>query len=247
LILRPDGDAVLAIGQASHAWLSGQLARSWGNDRVAAPEPLEEVVLGALQHDVGMAEWDLRPARHPESGLPVPFFALDRTTHLALWSAAPTKLLTQSRYAALLVSLHGTGLYERFPPRTDDPAIARAVATYMEEQRALQDALAAQVGATPEDRARNQELLAAWDLLSLALCQDKPDARAIVAGETYTLTRVASESYTMDPWPFAPDALTVTAEGRRLDAAGYPDAAALHAALDAAPVVALRFALNARR
>ena len=66
MILRPDGDGLLAIGQASHAWLSGQLARAW----VPRPEPFEEVCLGALQHDVGMAEWDLDPQRHPDTGLP---------------------------------------------------------------------------------------------------------------------------------------------------------------------------------
>ena len=69
MILRPDGDggSVVAIGQASHAWLSGQLARAWGNDAFAAPAPREEVVLGALQHDIGMADWDRdagAPTRH---------------------------------------------------------------------------------------------------------------------------------------------------------------------------------------
>src|SRR4051794_8780276 len=136
MILRPDGDdgAVVAIGQASHAWLAGQLARAWGNERFAAPVPREEVVLGALQHDIGMAGWDLRPERHPDTGLPRQFFEMDRRTHLALWTEAPQHVLTQSRYAALLVSLHGTGLYERFPPKTDDPAVARAVVDYLEGQ-----------------------------------------------------------------------------------------------------------------
>ena len=31
MLLREDGGAVLAIGQTSHAWISGQLARAWGN------------------------------------------------------------------------------------------------------------------------------------------------------------------------------------------------------------------------
>jgi hypothetical protein len=159
VILRPDGDhAVVAIGQASHAWVSGQLARAWGNDRFPAPAPFEEVCLGAEQHDVGMAEWDLAPARNPATGLPAQFFEMERRTHLRLWTDAPRRLLTQSRYAALLTSLHGTGLYERFPPRTDDPEIARAVAAYLTGQKALQGALAAQVGAPPTELRRNQAL-----------------------------------------------------------------------------------------
>src|SRR6185312_9496068 len=63
VLLRTDSRGVLAIGQPSHAWISGQLARIWGNARFGAVEPYEEVCLGAEQHDVGMADWDLAPAR----------------------------------------------------------------------------------------------------------------------------------------------------------------------------------------
>lgn len=240
MILRPDGDGLLAIGQASHAWLSGQLARAW----TPRPEPFEEVCLGALQHDIGMAEWDLRPQRHPETGLPVQFYELDRRTHLALWTAAPTKVLSQSRYAALLVSLHGTGLYERFPPKTDDPEIAHAVEEYLTGQRALQEALAAELGASAEELTRNQALLALWDGLSLALCQ----ARLPYATQSVTLDRApeGGETYSLDPWPFGADRATfeVRVEGRRLERAPYPDEAALHAALDRAPVLTVRLVLR---
>jgi Protein of unknown function (DUF3891) len=257
VILRPDGDAVLAIGQASHAWLSGQLARAWGNDRFPVPAPFEEVCLGALQHDIGMAEWDLRPERHPGSGLPRQFFELDRRTHLALWTDAPTRVLSQSRYAALLVSLHGTGLYERFPPRTDDPEIARAVAEYLDGQRALQAQLAAEVGATQEELAHNQALLAVWDGLSLALCRDQAphtvdgftldrvDASALPSrGQTPQRKCHERDVFTLDPWPLNTDHLTVRVEGRRLADAPYADEPELHAALDRAPVLTVGLVLH---
>ncbi|MET0603157.1 MAG: DUF3891 family protein [Baekduia sp.] len=259
MILRRDGDAVLAIGQASHAWLSGQLARAWGNARFPVAAPFEEVCLGALQHDIGMAEWDLRPERHPDTGLPRQFFELDRRTHLALWTAAPTRVLSQSRYAALLVSLHGTGLYERFPPNTDDPEIARAVADYLDGQRALQARLAAEVGATPEELARNQALLAIWDGLSLALCRDQAphvidgftlDRAGAVAvpprGQTPKRKCYERDAFTLDPWPFTSDRLNVRVEGRLLTAAPYPDEPALHAALDRAPVLTVGLDLRPR-
>jgi hypothetical protein len=250
VILRPDGEAVVAIGQASHAWLSGQLARAWGNDRFPAPSPWEEVCLGAEQHDVGMALWDLTPERHPDTGLPRQFFELDRRTHLALWSAAPERVLTQSRYAALLVSLHGTGLYDRFPPRTDDPAIAQAVADYRAGQHALQQRLAAEVGASPEDLRRNQALLAAWDDLSLALCRRQAprvvrDVPGAAGPEAITLA-AAGDHWTLDPWPLAVETLLVQAEGRRLEGPS-PDEAALHAALDRAPVQTVRIVLRPAR
>jgi len=247
VLLRPDGDAVLAIGQASHAWLSGQLARAWGNDRFPAPSPWEEVCLGAEQHDVGMALWDLTPERHPRTGLPLQFFELDRRTHLALWAAAPQHVLTQSRYAALLVSLHGTGLYDRFPPRTDDPEIAQAVADYRAGQRVLQERLAREVGATPQELARNQALLAVWDDLSLALCHDRTphEVRGVPAADGAVTLRLAGggDHVTLDPWPLALDALEVRAEGRRL-AGPAADEPALHAALERAPVQTVRIVLR---
>lgn len=238
MILRPDGDGLLAIGQASHAWLSGQLARAW----VPRPEPFEEVCLGALQHDVGMAEWDLDPQRHPGTGAPVQFFELDRRTHLALWTAAPRKVLTQSRYAALLVSLHGTGLYERFPPKTGDPEIARAVEAYMNDQRAFQRELAAELGASDEELKRNQALLALWDGLSLALCQARLpyEAGGFALRPAATAAHAAGtpETHVLDPWPFGEDrdALEVRVEGRRL---ARPDAD-----LATAPALTLRLVLT---
>ncbi|HEY6758188.1 MAG TPA: DUF3891 family protein [Baekduia sp.] len=260
MILRPigDGPGVVAIGQASHAWLSGQLARAWGNDRFAAPEPREEVILGALQHDVGMAAWDLRPERHPDTGLPRQFFELDRRTHLALWAAAPARVMTQSRYAALLVSLHGTGLYERFPPRSDDPEILRATAEYRDGQRALQERLAAELGVGPDELARNRALVAVWDDVSLAICRGErgphavPGAPATAHGAggvhvPLTLTSGAEpDTYSLDPWPFATASVEVRAEGRRLDGPA-PDDDALHAALGRAPVLTMTFRLDAPR
>jgi hypothetical protein len=259
VILRPDGDggAVVAIGQASHAWLSAQLARAWGNGAFAAPAPREEVILGALQHDVGMAGWDRAPERNPETGLPRQFFELDRRTHLRLWTDAPGHVLTQSRYAALLVSLHGTGLYRRFPPRTEDPEVLAAVEAYVNGERALQDELAAQLGAPPEELLRNQALVAVLDDLSLAICRavrephTTPPAPTTSTGDgtphvqlTLFATDAQAESYILDPWPFAAPRLEVRAEGRALDGPA-PDDGALQRALDAAPVRIVKVTLDA--
>jgi hypothetical protein len=41
----------IAITQPMHAWVSGQLARAWGNERFGTVEPSEEVCLGAEQHE----------------------------------------------------------------------------------------------------------------------------------------------------------------------------------------------------
>jgi uncharacterized protein DUF3891 len=233
VLLREEGDDVICIGQASHAWVSGQLARAW-----ADVEPREEVCLAAEQHDVGMAQWDLAPALNPETGRPQSFMQMPLQVHLALWTAAPQRLFTQSRYAALLVSMHGTALYEmRDLDRMSDEE-ADAVRAYVAAQRALQGRLATEVGASDEELRRNQRLIWTWDWLSLALCLDWAPASL----DDLTL----HEDGVLDPWPFAHDEVEVRCEGRRL-AGRYDDEAALHAALAKAPHVELRFALSPAR
>jgi hypothetical protein len=129
MLLRRDRHGLLAIGQASHAWLSGQLARAWGNERFGEVAPREEVCLAACQHDTGMAAWDLEPARDPDSGLPRDFMHMDLDVHLELWRQGPRRLVRQCRYAALLVSMHGARLYEwrlrQRPDRGEPPDSAR--------------------------------------------------------------------------------------------------------------------------
>ena len=149
LLREHSGDAVLAIGQPAHAWLSGQLARAWGNAAFGAVEPRDEVCLAADQHDVGMAMHDLAPRLDPATGLPHPFNAMPFPLHLELWEMAPRRLLTQSRYAALLVSMHGEALYRMRDLGRMAPEEAARVRAYLAGQQALQAELAAALGADP--------------------------------------------------------------------------------------------------
>src|SRR5207302_8520114 len=111
LVRARDGGA-LAIGQLSHSWLSGQLARAWGNDRFPPPQPREDVILGAEQHGTGWALFDLEPKLNSETGLPRGFLELSAEEHLAIWRGAPDRLVSQSLHAAHVVSMHGSSLSE---------------------------------------------------------------------------------------------------------------------------------------
>ena len=111
MLVRTEDSGTLLIGQPSHAWISGQLARAWGNPAFGPVKPFEEVCLAAEQHDIGMAEWDLTPTFNPETGLPHSFIEMPISAHLPLWREAPRRLLRQSRYATLLTSMHGVRLY----------------------------------------------------------------------------------------------------------------------------------------
>ena len=228
----------MAIGQPSHAWLSGQLARAWGNDGVAPPDPFEEVCLAAEQHDVGMAEWDLRPSLNAETGLPHSFMEMPLDVHLSLWSAAAGKLVRQSAYAALLVSMHGTALYEMRDLDRMEPQDADAVRGFLADRRAEQDALLAGLGLDRDAVARNQGLVWTWDFMSLALCLDWPPAD----GPGVRMEPAGDRCVSVDPWPFAGEWLSVRCEGRRLEG-GYASEAELHEALERAPVVELSWML----
>jgi hypothetical protein len=250
VLLREEGDAVIVIGQASHAWVSGQLARAWGNDAFPSPRPPEEVWLAALQHDIGMSEWDRHPSLNPQTGLPDSFMEMPLATHIELWRAAPAKLETQSRYAALLVSLHGTALYQRRDLDSLAPAEAELVRGFLKDSRRWQAAVGEALGLPRDELERNQRLLATWDGLSLALClpwpdhtlRDVPGARGPA---DIALSATGAQSFTLSPWPFSTETVHVRCEGHRLDGR-FDTEAELHGALERAPGQTLEFTLTPR-
>jgi hypothetical protein len=239
MLLREDDRGVLAIGQPSHAWLSGQLARAWGNARFQRPALYEEVCLAADQHDIGWAMWDLEPARDPETGLPYSFMAMPLGEHLALWSAAPGRLLAQSRYAALLVSMHGSRLYRR---RDLDSA---AVRNFLEEQERFQERL--KPGFDPGEVGVASDLIWTWDFLSLAICLGWAPRRArevpTVDGPVdIEITARGARRVALRPWPFDRGVVAVRCEARRLTGR-YGSDGELREALGRAPWETIEFEL----
>jgi hypothetical protein len=220
VLLRPDGDDFLCIGQASHAWISGQMARAW-----AEPfEPYEEVCLAAEQHDVGMAEWDLAPTLNPKTGLPHAFTEMPFSVHSGLWREAPKKLVSTSGYAAALVSLHGTRLYEM---REATPEVTE----FLHWQKGFRRWL----GFSRSDLEPGSTLIWVWDYLSLAVLlgwQGQVEGLSVAGGE-------------VSPWPFGVPALTVRCEARRLSGR-FADEDEMRAALAAAPRVVIGERLSRR-
>jgi Protein of unknown function (DUF3891) len=266
MVLRRDPAGVLAVGQASHAWLCGQMARAWGNDRFGGVKPLAEVALGAEQHDVGMARWDLSPARNPETGLPESFMEMGATVNAGLWSVGPVRLVTQSRYGALLAIMHGRRLYERHHLESAAPADATAVTAFLEHARELEATLLASLRAdpamaryaTPELVARNSQLVWIWDLISLALLLDWPpfklesvptaDGDAVDVAMDPVPPREPADgavSVSLDPWPLAAEGIRLHCEGRRLER-GFDSDAQLADGLARARWETVEFELVAR-
>jgi hypothetical protein len=247
VVLREQDGTSFAVGQASHAWISGQLARAWGNGQFPAPQPFEEVCLAAEQHDVGWTDWDLRPSLNPDTGLPYSFGELPVAEHIELWSGAPDRLLTQSRYAALLVSMHGAALQTRRDLDRLAPADRAVVQRYLAEQCELQDELIALLGADRDEVARNRRLVWAWDGISLALCLGwqtlMNDVPAASGSAELSLAMTGPDVFSIEPWPFGANRLELHCEGREL-AGPFEDEQAMREALDRAPSTTLSFTLT---
>lgn len=254
MLHRDDAEGVIVIGQPAHAWVSGQLARAWGNERFGRFEPWEEVCLAAEQHDVGMAAWDAAPALNLATGVPYSFREIPLRTHVALWRSAASIVLPQSRYAALLVSLHGTGLYEGHDATKAPPHDNQAVQEYLLDEHAFQEGLLDSLRADPRYApyaapgvvARNRRLVARFDGISLALChglrfEHAHEGVPTAEGETtLTATPVGGDptGYVVDPWPFRDEAVELVYEGRRL-AGRFTDEQAMRDALRRAPWLTL--------
>ena len=248
----------IAITQPMHAWVSGQLARAWGNDSFGDVVPFEEVCLGAEQHDAGHTAWEQTPTLNPQTGLPFSFLEMPRQLHVQLWSEAARRVLPQGRYAALLVSFHGTRLYQRYDANNDLPENARAVQRYLQQQRAFQEELLASLRSDPyykpyasdEVVARNRQLVGLWDALSLAICFGRTSPQSWDQVPTATGTTTLSFSSRDDdptaiyltPWPFHRQPVTLVYEGRYLTET-FSDEMTMRENLSLAPWVTLQTTL----
>jgi hypothetical protein len=229
MLFREDQDGLIVVMQPTHAWVSGQLARAWGNVEFGSVEPSEEVCLGATLHDLGWESWEQRPTLHPRTGRPRRFFELPTDEHVGIWRGASRRALTYGRYPALLVSLHVSGLYQRHDYTEDTPAEAQAARDFLAQESTFQEELLASLRAEPryarttipDAVRRNQRLVAVWDRLSLALCAglkaplSVPDVPAATGAAELTLSPTASGAE-VTPWPFRTSQLSLIAEGRRL-------------------------------
>ena len=248
----------IAITQPTHAWLSGQLARAWGNERFGEVAPWEEVCLGAEQHDVGHTAWEQAPTLNPQTGLPYSFLEMPRQLHVQLWSEAARCVLPQGRYAALLVSLHGTGLYQRYDGANDLPENAQAVQHYLAQEHAFQEELLSTLRtdphygpyATQEVVARNRRLVGVWDALSLAICfgrkppQSWQQVPTAMGSTTLTLTARDDDptKLMVTPWPFHRQQVTLVYERRYLTGT-FSNETMMREALKRAPWVTLQTVL----
>lgn len=249
----------ICITQPTHAWVSGQLAQVWGNEQFGSIAPYQAVCLGAEQHDIGWIPWETAPTLNPDTGYPHSFNQIAPAVHTQLWAGAKHLALPMGRYVALLVSLHGTGLYERFTHWQQSLESTRIVEAFLQQEKEFQQQLihcleqdpAYAPYVTPEMIARNQRLVATLDALSLALCMGITEPRQLehvptAAGETTLTLTQADHNPTqllIEPWCFQPDEVTVVFEGRILNEKAA-DESAMRDRLAVAPWITLTATLR---
>lgn len=110
LIRRQDTDLLL-FRQVDHGALAGEFVDFWGNERFAAPTPLDAVRLAATLHDEGWREADAELLYNEVEERPLSFAEIDQRIHIPLYKRGVDEVFRQDTYAGLLVSMHWTGLY----------------------------------------------------------------------------------------------------------------------------------------
>jgi hypothetical protein len=227
--------------------MCGQLGRAWGNDRFGHVEPREEVCLAAEQHDTGWLEWERAPTLDPATGLPHTFASAPYTVHLAIHAAWSRALAGQSRYAALLVSLHHASFFSRPGPLGRLREGGQRISAFLEELAGLQQELRATLDVDGEELERNRRLVRTWDGLSHDLLLElAPRVRSGVpsgAGLVDVSVGRSGGVHTLEPWPFRDETVVVRTEGRLLRGT-FADEEAMRQALAGAPWVELAYELR---
>ena len=112
MIRRDDRGDWLVIAQVEHARLAGELARVWGNERVASLAAFPTLVWGIEHHDDGWREWDDAPRINPATGFPRSFLEMRMRDSTAIWTRS-IAVCSSDPLAGIAVSRHFCYLAEQ--------------------------------------------------------------------------------------------------------------------------------------
>jgi hypothetical protein len=270
LIIQEQGDQLLLIRQTDHAFLAGFFAKEWGNEEFPRPEPFASFCLAAAEHDNGWTEWELEPTLDARAKTPNTFMSIPTEEHIALYQRAIERLVKVDHYAALLVSMHCTGLYDKaratmpgysakYVKASEGALVADFVQRLRLQQLRLKTDLRANTATKDfviEDALKaNFGRLEALDRLSLHLCMN-PRENCVIdavpqddAGNEVDLD-LRSEGgnvLTLAPYPFKREVLEVSILARRIPKRLYVDDMDFRKTLAQAQYFGIKFTLRARR
>jgi hypothetical protein len=253
-----DAQKVIAISQTAHAWVSGQMARHWGNDRFSGFAPTEPLCYAAEQHDRGFMDWERQPTLNPKSGLPHTFENIPLRLNVELWKKSILELKAVSLYASLVTSLYFARAMSKERP-VESHQDRQRIAEFLADQKTLRRELLSSLRKDPYLRSAcsdqvieyHRRLLAAWDQLSEQLCRN-PDCTFTVDDVPTALGKSCrlfvtpvdpnSREVGLEPWPFSKSRVELTCEGHVLNRR-FTSEADLRKYLKEAPRVSLIYTL----
>ncbi len=197
----PEGEPHFVLTMAEHTQMCGQMARAFGNDRFAPPAPFDEVVYIVENHDRGWDPYDANPGLDPATRVPYIMARTPTPDAVKTNRGSPDFNETHHPYCGLLSSMHSWGLYNgrygfsKFVPRTQTTTLFQ-----------------------------NYKQLQFFDTMSLYFHLRHAGERGAEtyvhvpltaeADTTVALKKIDDRVYSLDPFPFAGDRLTITCRGR---------------------------------
>lgn len=269
MIVQEQGDELILIRQTDHAVLSGFFAREWGNDLFQRPEPFESLRLAASEHDNGWREWELQPQLDPKTRLPYSFMSLPTDLHIALYQRGIERLVKSDRYAALLVSMHASGLYDRaratipgYSAKYVKSTESEVVSSFLQSLKLQQLRLKVDLRGDPASKEfvqdnwleNNARRLEALDRLSLYFCMSSVPHDATIENVPvddhgsevdWELRPSGPQTVSLGPYPFRREPLEVSILVRRVPKRVYSDSGDFQKTLARAAYTPLNFTLRA--
>jgi hypothetical protein len=268
MIIQEQGDHLVLIRQTDHAVLAGHFARQLGNDAFAPPAPHDSMVLAATEHDNGWNEWELLPEIDPVTFLPYSFMSIPTRDHIELYQRGIERIVKVDHYAALLVSMHCLGLYDRtratmpgFSAKYIKSHESQMVNDFLQTLRLQQLRLKVDLRADSKMKDFTDEKwlqanllrLEALDRLSLYFCMGPLEGATIDAVPAdykgrevdWDLQPDGDNTATLEPYPFRRDPLEISILARRIPRRRYADDADLQKTVGQSPYFALKFTVRA--
>jgi hypothetical protein len=257
MIRRDDRGDWLIIAQIEHARLAGELARVWGNERVASLAPSPALLRGVDHHDDGWREWDDAPRLNPATGFPRSFMEMRMRDSTAIWTRS-IALCAADPLAGIAVSRHFCHLADQvLSSGRADADDRESIDQFLREQSSVQTDLETAARSTKSVAGPNGDIeksfdlgfraVRFFDLVSLWLCcaeRHQPEPLVAPMGEAVKLIPRNPAHIEIEPYPLCVDALRLETPARRLAARRYVTDADLHAALRAAPVEVLAWTIS---
>lgn len=220
--------------QVDHARASAELARAFGNQQFAAPDPRDLITFVTEHHDDGWIDLDKQWLQDPNTGLPYHLVKTPLDKLVRTGKGSPDVCEQRHPLCGVISSMHTYGLYHgryglssfvfiNLMPEELQPYVTDMLANELARQDRLKQQLAPE-WATESFLFHNYKLLQFFDTLALYFqtthASERREAtfenvpRAVGDDVALTIRPKSNGDYTLAPWPFSADALTFNTQGR---------------------------------